>query len=35
VENYEECARLLKIKNELVQEEGETILNIVRDEQKG
>jgi hypothetical protein len=29
VENYEECARLLKIKNELVQEEGETILNIV------
>lgn len=28
-ENYEECARLLKIKNELVQEEGETILNIV------
>ena len=28
-ENYEECARLLKIKNELVQEEGNTIMNIV------
>jgi hypothetical protein len=29
MENYEECSRLLRIKNELVQEEGETILNIV------
>lgn len=28
-ENYEECARLLKIKNELVQEEGETILLMI------
>ena len=28
-ENYEECARLLKIKNELVQEKGETITNFI------
>jgi hypothetical protein len=29
IENYEECARLLKIKNNLTQDEGKTILNIV------
>lgn len=29
IENYEECSRLLKIKNALVQEEGETKMKIV------